>query len=176
MSVLKKYSADNPANKKRMTLAFAWSKPSHIIASFFASGCIRPAPGTWGTLAGWLVFVGLSPFISAPWWWALVAVSFVLGAWASEQTSRDLGVPDHGSIVIDEVFAVWAVLLTVPEQWGWQIAAFVAFRFFDIVKCPPANYCDTHFKNGWGIMIDDAVAALWAIALLQMAQWLLGGL
>lgn len=174
MNLFQKYSADNPTNKKRMTVAFAFAKPSHMLASFFGSGCIRPAPGTWGTLAGWVVFLLVNPYISVAVAWSAVAICFIAGAWASQQTSDDLGVSDHGSIVIDEVFAVWAVLLTVPAQWPWQLAAFVAFRFFDIVKCPPANYCDCHFKNGWGIMIDDAVAALWAIATLALAQYVLG--
>lgn len=172
--MFEKYSADNPVNKKKMSVAFALSRPSHVIASFFASGCIRPAPGTWGTLAGWLVFVALQNWVSAAVWYGIIVASFVLGAWASQQTSDDLGVPDHGSIVIDEVFAVWAVLVTVPATLPWQIAAFVAFRFFDIVKLPPASWCDKHLKNGWGIMIDDAIAAAYAIAVLQLGRWGLG--
>ena len=60
------------------------------------------------------------------------------------------------------------------EQFGrlieWQIAAFVAFRVFDIVKLPPASWCDRNLKNGWGIMIDDALAALYAIGVLAAAQ------
>ncbi|MBO7174080.1 MAG: phosphatidylglycerophosphatase A [Burkholderiaceae bacterium] len=168
--MFEKYSADNPVNKKRMSAAFAFGSLSHIIASFFGSGLLRPGPGTWGTLAGWIVFVLLMPWITPTIGWAVVIVSFVIGAWASQKTSDDLGVPDHGSIVIDEVFAIWAVLLTVPATLEWQIAAFVAFRVFDIVKFPPASWCDRNLKNGWGIMIDDALAAVYAVAVLAAAQ------
>lgn len=168
--MFEKYSADNPVNKKRMTVAFAFGRVSHVIASFFGSGLLRPGPGTWGTLAGWVVWVLLTPWITPLMGWILVALTFVIGAWASQQTSDDLGVPDHGSVVIDEVFAIWAVLLTVPATLEWQIASFVAFRVFDIVKLPPASWCDRHLKNGWGIMIDDALAALYAVAVLALAQ------
>ena len=100
-------------------------------------------------------------------------MSFLLGAWACQKTSDDLGVPDHGSIVIDEVFAIWLLLALVPPVLSWQIAAFVAFRFFDIVKLPPADYFDQKMKNGFGIMLDDAIAALYAWLVLLAAQWLL---
>lgn len=171
--MLEKYSSDNPVNKMRMTMAFAFSHPAHMIASFFGSGVIRPAPGTWGTLAGWIVFVLLNPWIPYTAWFFIVAVSFLAGAWACQKTSDDLGVPDHGSIVIDEVFAIWLLLALVPPSLIWQVAAFVAFRFFDIVKLPPADYFDQKMKNGFGIMLDDAIAALYAWIVLLVAQWVL---
>ena len=81
MTMFEKYSADNPVNKKRMTTAFAFGSVSHVIASFFGSGLLRPGPGTWGTLAGWIVFVLLMPWISPTIGWVMVAISFVIGAW-----------------------------------------------------------------------------------------------
>ena len=93
-----------------------------------------------------------------------------LGAWACGKTSDDLGVPDHGSIVIDEVL----VLALTPATLAWQIAAFVAFRFFDIVKCPPADYFDKKMKNGFGIMFDDAIAAGYAWLVLLALQYVIG--
>ena len=167
-----KYHADNPVNKVRMSWGFAFSHPAHIIASFFGSGVIRPAPGTWGPLAGWIVFVLLSPWIPYWTWFFIVAAAFLGGAWACQKTSDDLGVPDHGSIVIDEVFAIWLLLALVPPTLIWQVAAFVAFRFFDIVKLPPADYFDQKMKNGFGIMLDDAIAALYAWIVLFAVQWL----
>ena len=61
----------------------------------------------------------------------------------------------------------------MPPTLGWPVAAFVAFRFFDIVKLPPADYFDTKMKNGFGVMLDDAIAALYAWIVLVAAQWLL---
>lgn len=171
--MLEKYSADNPVNKVRMTWHFAFSRVSHIIASFFGSGVIRPAPGTWGTLDGWLVYVALTPWVTPAMWLVIVAATFIVGSWACEETSKDLGVLDHGSIVIDEVFAIWWVLALIPATLPWQIAGFVAFRFFDIVKLPPASFFDRKMKNGVGIMLDDAVAAVYALLLLWGAQYAL---
>ena len=104
----------------------------------------------------------------------IIAATFVLGAWACGKTSEDLGVPDHGSIVIDEVFAIWLLLALTPATLGWQIAAFFAFRFFDIVKCPPADYFDKKMKNGFGIMFDDAIAAGYAWLVLVALQYVIG--
>lgn len=171
--MFEKYSSNNPVNRIRMTCAFAFSHPAHIIASFFASGVIRPAPGTWGTLAGWIVFVLLDPWIPYAAWFFIVAATFFIGAWACQKTSEDLGVQDHGSIVIDEVFAIWLLLALMPPTLLWQIAAFVAFRFFDIVKLPPADYFDKKMKNGFGIMLDDAIAAVYAWLILFAVQWVL---
>lgn len=159
-----KYSAKNPAYTARPGLRFAFSHPAHALALFFGAGCIRPAPGTWGTLAGVLVWIVLVQFLG---WKALlgcIAAAFVLGAWAAQKTGQDLGVDDAGCVVIDEVAAVWLVCLMLPQNWiGWS-AAFVAFRVFDIVKLPPASWVDRTLHNGWGVMLDDLLAAFWAIA------------
>ena len=171
--MFEKYSSKNPVNKVRMTCDFAFSHPAHTIASFFASGVIRPASGTWGTLAGWIMFVLLDPWIPYTAWFFIVAATFFIGAWACQKTSEDLGVQDHGSIVIDEVFAIWLLLALMPPTLLWQIAAFVAFRFFDIVKLPPADYFDKKMKNGFGIMLDDAIAAVYAWLILFAVQWVL---
>ena len=113
--MFEKYSSQSPANRKPMTLSFAFSSLSHMIATFFGTGVLRPASGTWGSLAALLVYMALENFI--PWmgWACLIVACFFIGAKVSEITGNDIGVHDHSSIVIDEVFAVWAVLLTVPS-------------------------------------------------------------
>lgn len=95
-----------------------------------------------------------------------ILVGFFLGVWAAQKTGEDLGVEDAGCIVIDEVVAVWFVCLWFPQNWETWTAAFLAFRLFDIVKLPPASVIDEKMKNGWGVMLDDMLAALWALALL----------
>lgn len=73
--------------------------------------------------------------------------------------------------MIDEVIAVWAVCLFLPQNWlGW-LSAFVAFRIFDIVKLPPASIIDAQLHNGWGVMIDDVLAAVWALAAVLALDW-----
>lgn len=170
-------SSKGASKTKPMSLRFAFSTPAHIIATFFGSGVIRPASGTWGTLAGWLFYMALHPQLSsAVFWSALTLLALVVGAWACQTTGDDIGVHDHNSIVIDEVFAIWMVLLTVPDVLGWQIAAFCAFRFFDIVKIQPAKYFDSNprWRNGWGVMLDDAVAGVQAIVALALARMCFG--
>jgi len=170
--MFEKYSSHSPTHKTPMTLKFAFSSFSHILATFFGAGVIRPASGTWGSLAALVVYMALESFI--PWWgWiCIIITSFLAGAKVSKTTGNDIGVHDHSSIVIDEVFAVWAILLTVPSSWEWQIAAFAVFRFFDIVKLPPVNFFDTHerWKNGWGVMLDDAVAAVQSIFTISIVK------
>ena len=102
-------------------------------------------------------------------WAALIAISAVVGVWACGKTAHDLGVADHGAIVWDEVVAFWLVLLFVPAGLAAQFAAFVVFRFFDIVKPPPIRHYDAKLESGFGVMFDDLLAALYT--LLLFALW-----
>ena len=101
---------------------------------------------------------------------AVVSALFVFGCYICEIAGQALGVPDHGGIVWDEIVAFCVVLMTVPERWGWWLAAFAAFRFFDIVKPAPIGWLDKHFKNGFGVMVDDLMAAAYAAGLLAFAR------
>lgn len=143
--------------------------PARAIAFGFGSGLIRPAPGTWGTLAGWGAFILLLEPLSLPLRLLAVVVAFALGIWACDQTGRDLGVADHGGMVWDEVAAIWLVLSLLPAGWMTQAAAFLLFRLFDIVKPPPIRQFDARLKNGFGVMLDDLLAALYV--LLLFALW-----
>ena len=156
--MLKKYSSENPAQRVRLTWRFAWSHPAHVLATFFGAGAMRPAPGTWGTLAGILVFALLT----------------VAGAWAADVTAEHLGVEDHGGVVIDEVVAVWLTAAFLPAGLGWWAAAFTAFRVFDIIKLWPVSFLDEKLKNGWGVMIDDLFAALYAWGTIRIVAELAG--
>ena len=172
-----KYDASNPANRVRLEPRWTFSSPAHVIATFFGVGMLRPAPGTWGTLAGVLVFGLLHSFLSREAWWGLTILLFALGCWACERSGRDIGVCDHGGFVVDEVAAVWGLCLVLPEGWGWWTAAFAAFRLFDIVKVWPGSWIDRRLKTGFGVMLDDVFAALyaWAAIELVLAAWVAAG-
>src|SRR4249919_3282217 len=106
---------------------FLLSHPAHFIALGFGSGLAPRAPGTFGTLAALAIFVLLSQVI-APWIVGLLAVPlFAIGVWASEVTARDLGVEDHGSIVIDEIAAFLPVALYANRS---PLMLAVAFGLF----------------------------------------------
>ena len=158
----------------RSMLQFMCRHPAHLLAQGFGSGLSPVMPGTTGTLFGWASFAALTSV--APAWfgafqWALIiVVGFAIGIWACERTGRDMGVSDHGSMVWDEIIAFWLVLLFItPAGFSTQFAAFLAFRFFDMVKPPPIRFFDRHVKGGFGVMWDDIFAAFYT--LLLFAFW-----
>jgi len=159
---------DDPLPPLRPTLAWMLASPARIIACGFGSGLIRPAPGTWGTLFGWVTFVLLAPHVPGLWRLGAVALAFVIGVFACGRAGRDLGIVDHGAFVWDEVVAIWLVLVVVPPQWPAQLAAFLLFRFFDILKPQPIRYFDRKLKSGFGVMFDDLLAALYTLLVFAL--------
>lgn len=155
------------------TLAFMLAHPAHGIALGLGSGLLRPGPGTWGTLAGWAVFVAIGDALPSAGWWLLIAGTFMLGAYCAQRTGAALGRPDHGAIVIDEIVAIWIVLLMVPPTLVAQVAGVVLFRVFDIAKPPPIRTLDRRFKHGIGVMADDIVAAFYTLVVIAIAVRLL---
>ncbi|HWA38457.1 MAG TPA: phosphatidylglycerophosphatase A [Burkholderiales bacterium] len=142
--------------------------PAHFIAFGFGAGLARFAPGTWGTLLGWGLGALLLPVLEAPALFALLAIAFLVGIWACGVTGRHLGAHDHGSMVWDEVVAFLLVLAIVPREVFWQLGAFVAFRFFDIVKPPPIRRLERRWQGGFGVMLDDLVAAGYTLLVLAL--------
>lgn len=172
--MLQKYDETNPANQISLTPRFVWSHPAHMIATFFGAGLPDKAPGTYGTLAGALAFIVLSPAIPTGGWVLLAIALFVAGIWASDKVSRDLGVNDHKGVVVDEVVGIWLLFAFLPAGTAWWVTGFVAFRFFDIMKLPPVDMIDEKMKNGLGVMLDDVVAAFYAWVVVSILGWLLG--
>ena len=86
-----------------------------------------------------------------------------------------MGVHDHGSIVWDEFVGVFIVLAVIPSlSWQWILAAFALFRFFDILKPFPIRYFDEKLESGFGIMVDDVLAAIYAVIVVFAIQyWML---
>lgn len=150
-------------------LSFLLSHPAHFVACGCGSGLSRFAPGTAGTLFAWATYPLLRMAYPADFNFALFLVfMLVFGVWCCHITGRHLGIVDHGSIVWDEIVPFWATLLLTPAQITWQLAAFLWFRFYDIVKPPPARWFDTEVKNGFGVMMDDVVAAAYTVLTLAV--------
>lgn len=158
----------------RPTLRLLLAHPSHFIALGFGSGLAPKGPGTAGTLAAWLLYPPLRDHLSDPQLLGFLLASFVFGILACERTGRALGVADHGAIVWDEVVAFWLVLMFTPPTWLWQAVAFGLFRFFDIVKPPPIGWVDERTRGGLGVMLDDLLAAGYALLVLALLVKLLG--
>lgn len=161
-----------PATDQQPTVRFLLAHPLHTVALGFGSGLSPWAPGTIGTLFAWATFRALDMAIPASTLLLLILVSFVIGIVAIEQTGKALGEIDHGAIVWDEIVPFWGVLWllanTVGDNLLWQGVAFALFRLFDITKPWPARHYDRHVKNGYGVMMDDVVAALYTIGALAI--------
>lgn len=166
MSSLEK---EKPSPDRSAVKKLALTTPSGWLAFGFGSGLSPFAPGTMGTLAA-VPFIFALKSLSAPGFWIVLLLLFLLGIWVCEQVSHKLGVHDHGGIVWDEMVGFWLAMAFVPLQWQWLLAAFVLFRFFDIVKPWPIKQIDQKVSGGFGIMIDDIVAALFTIIILAVLQ------
>jgi phosphatidylglycerophosphatase A len=147
--------------------------PAHMLACGFGSGLAPVASGTFGTLAAWPLYLLIKPSMTDGVFAIFLLLAFAIGSLACHRTGRDLGVPDHGAIVWDEIVAFWLVLWVTPPEWMWQLAAFFAFRLFDVFKPPPARWVDINMKNGFGVMLDDLIAAIFAMVSLALGKLLL---
>jgi phosphatidylglycerophosphatase A len=155
-------------------VAFLLHHPAHFIALGFGAGLSPVAPGTFGTVVAIPLAILLREYANDAVFIGVVALLLGIGAWAAQVTGRDLGVPDHGSIVIDEVAAFLLVLFFVNLDGLHVAIAFGLFRVFDIVKPPPIRQFDAAMKNGIGVMLDDVLAAGYTLLVLAIAQRLFG--
>ena len=161
----------------RPTFRFLVRHPAHFLALGFGAGLAPFAPGTFGTLVAIPIAHGLRMVTGDLGFLLAAALLFAAGVWASAVTSRNLGVSDHGAIVVDEVVAFLLVLFFTGTDPFREAVAFLLFRFFDIVKPPPARGIDRNWHGGFGVMADDIVAAgyaLVAFALIVRLQTALG--
>lgn len=150
------------------SVAWVFRSFSRIISFGLGSGLLRPAPGTWGTLCGWLLWLGLVSRLPDMGIAIVLLLAFALGCWTCQRTGREMGIPDHGGMVWDEIVAFWLVLWLTPAAFLPQLLAFIVFRFFDIIKPPPVSYCDRRFKNGFGVMLDDLLAAVYSLLVIAL--------
>jgi len=153
---------------------FLLAHPSHLIACGFGSGLSPWAPGTVGTLFGWMSYLVIKPYFADGPFLAFLALCFAFGVLACHRTGRDLGVADHGSIVWDEIVPFWLILVFTPPGLLWQGLAFLLFRGFDILKPYPANVIDARMKHGLGVMLDDVAAAAYTLVVLALVVRVLG--
>ncbi len=157
---------------KQPDLKFLLQHPAHFIALGFGSGLAPKAPGTFGTLAGMPLAMLLFQ-LPLTWQAPVLLALFGLGVWCCDKTGKALEVADHGSIVWDEIVAIMLVLAFTPMNWLWWLGAFLLFRLFDIWKPFPIRQLDAKFKNGFGVMLDDILAAIYAIVcVLGLLIWI----
>ncbi|WP_027858985.1 phosphatidylglycerophosphatase A family protein [Marinobacterium jannaschii] len=147
--------------------ASVWRNPIHFLAFGLGSGAAPFAPGTFGTLAAIIPWFWLNT-LSLPLYLLLIVVATLVGIWLCGRTADDIGVHDHGGIVWDEFVGFWITMIAAPAGWGWLLTGFVLFRLFDILKPWPIRWADKKVSGGWGIMLDDILAGIYAFLLLQL--------
>lgn len=135
-----------------------------VIAGTLGSGYFPIAPGTIGAA---VAIVGLWFFDMSD--WALaggIVFLFFMGVWASTQAEKIWGA-DPGRVNIDEVVGMMTGVIFLPKSWTTYAAAFVLFRIFDISKPFPVNRAE-RLPAGWGIMLDDVIAGIYANVAAQV--------
>ncbi|WP_127470777.1 phosphatidylglycerophosphatase A [Thiomicrorhabdus aquaedulcis] len=147
--------------------------PILLLGFGLGSGLAKVGPGTAGTLLGLLLFLPLLLW-NEYWAWGVFIMALLGGSYICAESSRWLGVHDHGGIVWDEFVGIWLVLLCLPEQsWVYWLAAFGLFRVFDILKPWPINWIDQRVSGGFGILLDDLVAAVFALGAIWIGFYVL---
>lgn len=145
--------------------------PATWIATWFGTGLLKPAPGTWGTLGGLPFGLALLWLGGIPTLLAGIIIVTALGWWATGKVEAMTGDHDGGYIVVDEVAGVWITLLATPLAPLPILLAFVLFRAFDILKPWPCNYLDQKLTGPASVMLDDLAAGGYAALVMLLLSY-----
>ena len=138
-----------------------------LLATGFGVGYSPVAPGTLGTLLAIVVYYFLSNILSPVYEITLVGF-FFLSVWISENAERFFGKKDDQRIIIDEVIGFLITMLWVPKTILFVIIGFFLFRFFDILKPFPIRRLEKGFRGGFGVVLDDVVAGVYANIMIRL--------
>jgi len=138
-----------------------------IIATGFYSGYLPKAPGTWGSLVGLLLFFLLHT-LSLEIYLAVVAGIFLVGTFAAGEAEKIMDHQDPGLVVIDEIVGMLVTMIAIPATPLAMALGFALFRIFDIWKPFPVGFVDQRLHGGLGIMLDDIVAGIYSLIILQL--------
>ncbi len=153
------------------TLSDVIKRPAVLLACGLGSGLIPKAPGTFGTLAAiplflWMQHLALLSYL------LITAAFFALGIWISAEAIKLFRCDDPSEVVWDEVVGFLITMIAAPTGWQWLILGFVLFRIFDIWKPWPVNLADQKLHGGLGIMLDDVIAGVYALIVLQLIAYI----
>jgi phosphatidylglycerophosphatase A len=142
--------------------------PALLLATWFGVGYAPKAPGTFGSAAAlpfaWILAVLFGSWVLVP----AAALLFLIGWAASTQVVASSRSSDPQIIVVDEVVGQWLTLAVTPPDLLAYALGFAFFRVADIFKPWPAGWADRKVGGGLGVMLDDALAALYSAGLLWL--------
>ena len=138
-----------------------------LLATGFGVGYSPFAPGTMGTLVAIPIYLFLSR-IPFPLYELTLVAFFFLSSWISENAQKHFGKQDDQRIVIDEIIGFLITMLWIPKTTRFIIIGFILFRFFDILKPIPIRRIERKFKGGFGVVLDDVVAGVYANIILHL--------
>ncbi len=142
-----------------------WTNPLHFIACAFGFGALPWMPGTWATLACIPIVLALKHF--PEWFYFMITAGMIiLGIWVCGVTNRDFGTDDHPACAWDEMASFPIVMFHISAIWWHLLLGVILFRFFDILKPWPIRWVDRNWHNGFGVMMDDVLAAIFAWIIL----------
>jgi phosphatidylglycerophosphatase A len=143
-----------------------WRNPLYFIAFGFGSGAIPFAPGTFGTIVAVFFYLLLRPLpLYAYLLFVILFIAF--SSWLSDRISRETHTHDHPGMNIDEFAGFFVTMINAPHGWPWIVLGFVLFRLFDIWKPWPIRYIDENVHGGFGMILDDVIAGLVSMFIIQ---------
>jgi len=144
-----------------------WTNPWIFIACGFGIGTLPVMPGTYATLASVLLYLGLAQ-LSLPYYLLSLLILNMAGIWLCEKANKAFGTEDHPAAVWDEIASFPIVMISIPTTWYFIVIGILLFRFFDILKPGPIGWIDKKVHGGFGVMLDDIVAALFSLIILKI--------
>ncbi len=149
-----------------------WQNPLYFVAFGLGSGAMPFAPGTFGTLMAipFYLLVQSLPLLA---YVIFVIVFIVVSSWISDRVSRDIHIHDHPGMCIDEFAGFFVTMIHAPHGFPWLVLGFLLFRLFDIWKPWPIHVIDEKVHGGFGMVLDDIVAGLFAMVIIQFVTFVL---
>lgn len=142
-------------------------RPVCFLGLGFGSGLAPFAPGTFGTIAAIPIYMLMEP-LPLTIYLLVTTIFFILGIYICQKSADWLGKDDPSAVVWDEIVGYLVTMIVAPAGWQWVIIGFVLFRIFDIMKPWPVSLADKKLHGGFGIMLDDVVAGIYAAISLQV--------
>jgi phosphatidylglycerophosphatase A len=151
---------------KNITFKELIKRPICFLGLGFGSGLAPKAPGTFGTLAAVPIVWGMQS-LSLTNYLLVTLIAFIVGIWICQQSAQWLQMEDPSAVVWDEIVGYMVTMITAPKGWEWLLLGFILFRIFDIWKPWPIKWADQKLHGGFGIMVDDVIAGVFALILIQ---------